>query len=123
MDYKEKIKDKIRIANPWDETVCEMCCDYGFNGENKMSCCADGELIEGKQKCPTNELAVTSLTDQVLNIGLDCEKCHGDGHFYYVEGGHKAECDKCHGTGKAGLSLGEVWELYQQGKLVEKENK
>ncbi|KKM14657.1 hypothetical protein LCGC14_1703980 [marine sediment metagenome] len=56
--------------------------------------------------------------DKALNIRQDCEKCGGEGHFYYAEGGHKAECEVCQGTG-TGLSLGEVWVLYQQGKLVE----
>ncbi len=116
MDYKElkeKIAEKIRAVNPWDETVCEMCYDYGFNADSTMSCCADGELIAGKQKCPTNELAITSLTDQILNIRKDCENCNGTkviptpydpSDFRYVY--DNISCPNC--DGKGGRTLGDI---------------
>ena len=50
-----------------------------------------------------------------------CQICGGEGKLFQYDDGQRQEigCDYCHGTGKAGLSLGEVWERYQQGRLVE----
>ncbi len=102
MDYKEKIARELASMDNWRYEDLPKVTQRLFQGKTQ-----EQYLIRA---------------DQILNIRQDCEKCGGEGHFYYAEGGHKAECEVCQGTG-TGLSLGEVWERYQQGKLVEKENK
>ncbi len=84
------------------------------------------KMLDGSDD-PFHEMDVMNnyeLTAEILNTRQDCGKCYGEGKHYGLTGdamGHRGwfSCDKCQGTGKAGLSLGEVWERYQQGKLVE----
>ena len=90
MDYKEKIADLFRIARE----------------EGAIKKWADG----------------VSDAEEALSTRQDCERCNGKGSWVKEDDACNAvgdPCDNCDGTGEAGLSLGEVWELYQQGKLVE----
>ncbi len=90
MDYKE-----IKLL------YCKWCpneqvCDDDLTEEEKLGCVASGGFV-----------------DEFINIRMDCE------HYWDKTNGIKykvADCPKC--QGKAGLSLGEVWELYQQGSWL-----
>lgn len=65
---REEILKKVKAATPWDNLDCDVCCDYAHNEEKKAICCADGELITTKEKCPTQELTAISLTDNIMSL-------------------------------------------------------
>ncbi|KKM14655.1 hypothetical protein LCGC14_1703960 [marine sediment metagenome] len=107
MDYKEKIEEA------WWEV------DTKTEAQRKlMPTPKEHKNLLGDKK---------KYLDAILNIRQDCKECKGSGGLAVPDmniGELEAkQCWSCQGTGTAGLSLGEVWVLYQQGKLVEKENK
>ena len=120
MDYKELLLT--------DEEIQAIICGY----QVESSAIWNSDLSRNEKIIKVASLesvyrrVAEAKLDKALNIRLDCERCNGKGSWVKEDDACNAvgdPCDNCGGQGKAGLSLGEVWERYQQGKLVEKENK